>query len=406
MSKNIKVIDSRMGNGKTEYMIRHMKDNKDKRFIFVTPYLTEVDRVVKSCEFIPPISKRDGGKHKSKLEHFKELVENGLSIVTTHQLFKSLDVESIKLLREWDYTLVLDEVLEVISVSKLSKNEFSALEKLNLIKRENNLWVKGDDEELLLGYSSDWKYSEIVKNLVRNSVEIFEDRVLVWLFPVDLLESFQITYILTYMFDGYPLRPYLELYNFNIEKSSIKDYKLVDYYKDSTSDIKPLINIIEGKLNDIGDGHSAFTIYWFETHVKNNTDMVIDIRKGLNNFYNNKIQCDMGDKKQSTILWTTFKDYMDIISVKGISDKNFLSHNVRATNDYADTYNLAYLANRNYNPIIKKWLIDKKLNTNDDSFALSEMIQWIFRSRIRKGESINVYIPSERMRNLLKAWLA
>ena len=38
-------------------------------------------------------------------------------------------------------------------------------------------------------------------------------------------------------------------------------------------------------------------------------------------------------------------------------------------------------------------------------FALSEMLQWIWRSRIRQGESINIYVPSKRMRNLLLDWL-
>ena len=33
------------------------------------------------------------------------------------------------------------------------------------------------------------------------------------------------------------------------------------------------------------------------------------------------------------------------------------------------------------------------------------MLQWIWRSRIRKGENINIYIPSMRMRQLLKNWL-
>lgn len=39
-------------------------------------------------------------------------------------------------------------------------------------------------------------------------------------------------------------------------------------------------------------------------------------------------------------------------------------------------------------------------------YALSEMIQWIFRSRIRNNESINIYIPSSRMRNLLQNFFA
>ena len=42
---------------------------------------------------------------------------------------------------------------------------------------------------------------------------------------------------------------------------------------------------------------------------------------------------------------------------------------------------------------------------DEDLYGLSEMIQWIWRSRIRNGEKINIYVPSIRMRTLLKSWL-
>ena len=40
-----------------------------------------------------------------------------------------------------------------------------------------------------------------------------------------------------------------------------------------------------------------------------------------------------------------------------------------------------------------------------DLWALSNMIQFVFRSRLRKGESINLYVPSSRMRELFLKWL-
>ena len=40
-----------------------------------------------------------------------------------------------------------------------------------------------------------------------------------------------------------------------------------------------------------------------------------------------------------------------------------------------------------------------------DLWALSTMLQFIFRSRLRKGEPINLYIPSKRMRELFLKWL-
>ena len=41
----------------------------------------------------------------------------------------------------------------------------------------------------------------------------------------------------------------------------------------------------------------------------------------------------------------------------------------------------------------------------EDAYALSELIQWIFRSAIRDGKEIWLYIPSKRMRNLLIDWI-
>jgi len=38
-------------------------------------------------------------------------------------------------------------------------------------------------------------------------------------------------------------------------------------------------------------------------------------------------------------------------------------------------------------------------------FALAEMLQWIWRSRIRKGEPIKLAILPKRMRMLFKDWL-
>ena len=56
-------------------------------------------------------------------------------------------------------------------------------------------------------------------------------------------------------------------------------------------------------------------------------------------------------------------------------------------------------------PGITHFFKQRGINIDEDLYGLSEMIQWIWRSRIRKGENINIYIPSMRMRNLLNAWM-
>ena len=55
--------------------------------------------------------------------------------------------------------------------------------------------------------------------------------------------------------------------------------------------------------------------------------------------------------------------------------------------------------------MIKQFFIDKGVTIDEDTWALSELLQWIFRSAIREHKKINIYIPSERMRNLFLEWL-
>ena len=38
-------------------------------------------------------------------------------------------------------------------------------------------------------------------------------------------------------------------------------------------------------------------------------------------------------------------------------------------------------------------------------YAISTLIQWVFRSAIRKGEEVWLYLPSRRMRELFTEWL-
>ena len=107
--------------------------------------------------------------------------------------------------------------------------------------------------------------------------------------------------------------------------------------------------------------------------------------------------------KSSDVLWTTLKDLEHHLKGRGYS-KGFIPVNTRATNDYADRSVLLYAFSRFMNPYEKSFFQDNGVRVNEDLLALSDMLQWIWRSRIRKGETINLYLPSARMRRLLKEW--
>ena len=68
-------------------------------------------------------------------------------------------------------------------------------------------------------------------------------------------------------------------------------------------------------------------------------------------------------------------------------------------------YDLIYLYDQYINPYVARWLED---NTRafDDAYALTELIQWVWRSRVRNGQPITLYLASPRMRQLMEKWLS
>ena len=167
-------------------------------------------------------------------------------------------------------------------------------------------------------------------------------------------------------------------------------------------DYRKLINIIENpKLNRPGDGKYALSKNWFARRGYDNAE-VKALRNNLKKFFQG-----IPDGDATTRLWTSFKDdQMKLTDARtGRFRKNFLQVSARATNEYRDRTDIAYMVNRFVDPNLMKFFATKDITINADHFALSEMLQWIWRSAIRDDKPINLYIPSSRMRELLINWI-
>lgn len=198
------------------------------------------------------------------------------------------------------------------------------------------------------------------------------------------------------------MKKYFDLYDIAYEQKSIfennGEYCISDYFVPDTSIFMDKINIYKGKLNEnIYQKINGLSVTWFRARI--NQVNINQIKRNLYNYFTNILNA-----KSETIMWTTFKDYKTKLKGKGYSNQ-FVSYNCRSTNEYVNRFNLAYCVNVYLHPGITQFFKQRKINIDDDLYALSEMIQWIWRSRIRKGETINIYIPSIRMRNLLIAWM-
>ena len=83
----------------------------------------------------------------------------------------------------------------------------------------------------------------------------------------------------------------------------------------------------------------------------------------------------------------------------------FLPWTMQATNDYCEVEAMAFLMNVYYHPDVKAYFVALGGNVSQDLYALSALLQWVWRSRVRRSQPIKLFIPSERMRDLFNRWL-
>jgi hypothetical protein len=226
----------------------------------------------------------------------------------------------------------------------------------------------------------------------------------IWLFPIKSFKAFKEIFVLTYLFDGQIQKWYYDFHNVEYkwyyatyEDDTYKIRKRPADYKPQMID-KSLIQICDNdKLNRIGDPETALSVTWYQRAQKNS--LLRDLRNNTLNWFFN-----ITKSKSQFNLWTTFKEYKTKLQGKGYT-KAYISMNMRASNDYKDRTVLAYLCNRYVNPVTANFFTFNNIPIDQDMYALSEMLQWIWRSAVRDGKPIKIYIPSKRMRNLLTNWL-
>lgn len=403
--EKVTVVDSIMGSGKTTWAKKYMKRHQySKRVIYVSPYLDEIHNNILDCPFlVEPDSKLGKG---SKLTHFKELIAKGESIVTTHALFRMFDDEVIDLLQDAGYVLILDEVANVIEkLEKVTKRDIEILLNANVIEVKEDRKVEWLDN----GYNGvfESQYVNVKYHAQQGNIYLHRGIMLFWTFPARIFDLFEETYILTYLFDGQIQRYYYDLFKIDYTYKSVEKlgsgYCLVPYnpYTEGRSQFKDLINIYEGKLNHnyVLDGKvkgNELSATWLMCA---SDDAIERLQKNLYTYFR-------GCGKSEDNLWTTKKSKKPMLQGKGYT-KGFIPWTTRATNDFQNTHNLAFVYNLYMKPFEKQFFEDAGVVVNQDLLALSNLLQWIWRSAIRKStpESINIYIPSIRMRTLLKQWL-
>lgn len=379
----IYVRDAIMGSGKTTNAINIIKRKKPKHIIFAVPYLGETLRVMWNTRWesilLTPLPNSFDTFTKS--EALQDMLDSNQRITTTHSLLQRIKPDYFPTLNK--YTLILDEVIDPIEILQTTQSDIKVLVDSGCII-DHPGYPLIFNEPNYNGILSDLK-----EKIDRGDIYNYRSKYLLRLVDPNLFRSFDTIYITTYRFEYSTLRYYFDFYGIAYE---IKRKQDIRFRKTA----KRLINIYQGKSNEIGDKRTALSLSWYK---KRSDEDVRKLKEKVRGVFYRAFKSDMDSSA-----FTTFKDYKEGIGGKEY-DKKFIELNARAKNKYANKKSLAYLVNRFMNPDLKRYFKIRGIVVDEKNWALSEMIQWIFRSAIRNDEPIDIYIPSKRMRNLLEEWL-
>lgn len=409
----IQVVDALCGAGKTTWIFKHIMANKDKEWIFCSPYLNEtgegkvkgrIQKELPEMRFLSPESS------PSKKASFLRGVGQNRNIAITHALFTGFSLDVAKVLEDKNYHLVIDETIDLITFYDD---------------------VKGDDVKIMIEWGMvlvgdkgriDWNYTKYpdyngrdndIKELCDlGCLWLYGDNVMLQRIPPLALQACKSVTILTYMFEGSLMSAWMELNNIEWEYYNPPTLKPAKQLKEEMRDklylVKPS-SVIDKMQTDTNGYpiHSVFNMSWYKAaSVPELNEVKASIESTIKH---NMIS--------GNVFWTTFKQWELVLKGKGYTKgvrvdwldgvrPTFLSKNTRASNEYRDCTKCIYTVNIYPNGSIESHLKTHGVTINRDLYALSELIQFVFRGAIRCNQDMDLLILSNRMRCLFETWLA
>lgn len=404
----VRVCDAIMGSGKSSAAITHLNEHPNEKYIYITPYLDEADRIQRECpelHFVTP-SNKIGKYDFKKLNHTTALIQEGRNIATTHQAFKNYTPETLEEIRSQGYILFIDENVDVLEQFDFHTDDIQIAVDSGYVVEHDGVYSLTDGEYSGKAFTDLFrmlKSRDLIRMTGTDGSALFY-----WNLSPELITSFKDVFIMTYLFNGQSLHHLLEIYHIPYEYIGVERtdnrYRFCKYpghVPKYVSELKNKLYIMyDDRLNSVGSERNALSMNWF----KQQGAPVKQLRDNIYNYFNNYFRHVDNFSAAENRLWGTYQDAFNKIKGKGYT-KAFLAFNARATNNYRDKTCLAYPVNIYMNVGEKSFYRMHGIEVDEDMYALSIMVQWIWRSAIRDGKEIILYIPSSRMRSLLENWI-
>lgn len=418
-NKTLYVLDAPVGTGKTTAIFKWMRARPNKKYLYISPMLSEVEERVpnelESLGFVYPTLKynpEEGTSSKSYSLYL--LLKEERNIAFSHALFTEMGKHHLEEIRKAGYTLVIDEEVDFISAYR---GKYKRADTITLL---NNGWIEVDESS---AGRVNWVHTNIEDNSQYSHFkemcdmgQLFcakRDRaMLVTQLPMELLSSTEENILITYMFDHSIMKAFLEMRGMTFIPLEEKYPDVIlkqseEEWKDSVRSLITLSDIPSTKrVKEMG----GLTNSWYNNPAnKEGIRLVAAALNGVCRKHGQEnVLYTMPKQSATRTLLTDSSKRNRLCAVHRntkVGEGYFLYSGARATNKYIHKTVAVHAYNRYPNVPIKAYLTDYGGNVDDDKFALAEMVQWLWRTAIRVGKPVEFYILSKRMEDLFKGWL-
>ena len=422
MANKVEILDSIMGSNKTNRVLDWIDSNPNERYLYISPLLSEVDNTSRLATNLKHVSFEfpSTDEYDTKTDDLLSKLEVGANISCTHSLYLSMTEKHLDLIEKFEYIVIIDEEVGVIDAFKKYSTD-------DLAYLNSNGDIEISDEDGMISWvgaelGKKAKYKQFYNLCKAKAVYATKrsDTMLVTQMPVELFTRAKRVIIMTYMFNGNVLDNFLKL-----KKVEVVPFTEVQPTQIDKQEIRELIDLkpLDRKLLKL-----SMSVYGYDKMDKKGFDLISNyIRstglsvgaKAIDTMYTlpkavSPVEVKSG-KRVAPRGYLTYKtevldeDGVVVLDGKGKpkTEDNYcwLHSGCRATNKYAYKWYLVHCYDRHPNLSVETYLKEYGCPVDKNVFALSEMLQWIWRSRIRKGEGIVLAIPNTRMHNLFLDWL-
>lgn len=226
MTKQIKVLDSLPGSGKTTAILKYISQNRSTPWIYFSPMLDEVTTRVpnEALEHNMELFQPYADELFTKSETCLKALQEGKDICSTHSLLGKFTPEHVYWIKKNNYSIVVDEELSLIESYPIAKGDVDFLVNNNLIAVDETTgkvsWL--DTKMDIKARYGDVKTKADIGTLFSAKRSSY---FMVNYLPPSIVEASSDFIILTYQYRGSVMQKFLELHGYSYEHINLPLFK-------------------------------------------------------------------------------------------------------------------------------------------------------------------------------------